>query len=121
MSLVFALAASPQELPWVEQQDGGAAAKPRGNVFLSVWALHRSFYLWLRPIWNSGRGGEEKARDGCIPTDENSQSSLDGREAKIEMQCAMGAYIAATDVNYFFFFEAGRIIIFPLDLIHLSL
>lgn len=42
------------------------------------------------------------------------------REAKIEMQCEMEAYITATDFN-FFLFEAERTIIFLLDLIHPSL
>lgn len=42
------------------------------------------------------------------------------REAKIEMQCEMGAYITATDF-YIFLFEEERTIIFLLDLIHPSL
>lgn len=111
MSLVFALAASAQELPSVEQQDGGAAAKLYGDMFLSVWTLYWSFYLWLCPIWNSG--GKEGARDGRIPTDETSQSSLEEREAKIEMQCEMRAYIAATDF-FFFFFWGWKYHYFPI-------
>lgn len=68
LSLVFALATSAQEVPLMEQ---------RGDISFSIWILHWSFYPWLCPFEIQGR--KERVRDGHVPIDENSRSSLDER------------------------------------------
>lgn len=115
MSLVFALSTSAQELQSVSNSRMEVHQCSRCS---SVSRLGIEVFTSDSAQFENQGGRKEPEIDKFFLTKILEVAQM--REAKIEMQCEMGAYITATDFN-FFLFEAERSIIFLLDLIHLSL
>lgn len=115
MSLVFALAASAQELHSVSSR---VEVHQWSHVGMcsSVSGLGTEVFTSGSAQFEIQGGRKELDVDEFLLMRILEVAQI--REAKIEMQCEMGACITATD---FFLFEAGRTIIFLLDLLHPSL